>query len=154
MVQKSKTAKVSLVCGNSRKENIKHALELIKEDLNKLMLAKKILIKPNLTTYSKTFEIANTHIDAVRAILEFIKSHTKDFDKKEIIIAEGCGGAFYRNSSTRAVFMEFGYTELEKEYPNVRLFAIDDEKKFFEVPVTIGEKTEKMKVSNVLKECD
>jgi uncharacterized protein (DUF362 family) len=149
-----KTAKVSLVKGDDRKKNIVHALDAIKSELGKLKNAKKILIKPNLNGYSKEFETANTHVDAIRAILEFLKSHLNDFEKKEVVIAEGSGDAFYKGVTTRRVFKQFGYFELEKEYPNVKLFCVDEETNFYEVPVVSCGQIVQMKLSKIMKECD
>jgi len=55
--------KVALVRGDDRKENIKRALSLIKDDLEPIKDASSILIKPNLVAIRPAF--SNTHVEAV-----------------------------------------------------------------------------------------
>ena len=71
---------VSLVKGNDRKDNIKKSLELIKKDLQIINTKKNIVIKPNLTATKNIY--ANTHVDAVDAVLEFLSKNVKNFQKK------------------------------------------------------------------------
>jgi len=121
---------VSLVRGDNRKENIKKCLELIINDLDKLEKAKKILIKPNLTALRPAF--ANTNIEAIEAVIEFIQTH---FKNKEIFIGESSATAFYNNLPTTKVFMDSGYYELEKKYSNVKLIDFDKDEEVIKVPI-------------------
>src|SRR3989344_4942635 len=112
---------VSIVKGGNRKENIKKALELIKKDLSKIKKAKKILIKPNLTALKPAF--ANTNVEAVEAVIEFIQANYKN---KEIFVGESSATAFYNGLPTAKVFEDFGYYELEKKY-NIKLTDFDND---------------------------
>ena len=100
------TGVISIVKGSSRYENIAQALDLIEEQIEFDLRGKhKILIKPNLVSTSN--QLAATHVDGVRALLDFLLR----FRIKEIIIAEGAtiGDTFdgYRN---------YGYLDLRAEY--------------------------------------
>jgi len=106
-------AKVALVKGDDRYKNIKKALSLLEDELGpKIKGAKKIVVKPNFVSVSR--QLAATHVEAVKAVLDFLFQYTKE----QILIAENAalGDAFcgYRN---------FGYLDLEKNY-NVKLFDL------------------------------
>jgi uncharacterized protein (DUF362 family) len=68
-------AKVSLVAGDSRKENVIRAMELIGDEIR---AGGKILIKPNLTALKN--EQANTPIEAVEGVIDFLNSHFSGVD--------------------------------------------------------------------------
>lgn len=99
-------AKVALIKGNNRYQNVRQALDLIKEDVGeKIKGKKKIVIKPNFV--STEIQLAATHLEAVRAILDFLKPLTK----QKIIIAEGAA-----LGSTETGFKNFDYYDLAKDY--------------------------------------
>jgi len=97
-------AQVALVKGDDRYANITQALELIAGDV---AVGQKhcILIKPNFV--STTRQLAATHVEAVRAVLEFLKSRTR----AEIVIAEGAALA-----DTFDGYRNFGYQALARDY--------------------------------------
>ena len=95
--------KVSLVKGDDRKENIRRALELIKEDLR--LQGRRPVIKVNFVSTYKA--LCSTHPDAVRAVVEYLK----DRGEKNIAVAEGA--AF---GNTARGFQGYGYEALAKEY--------------------------------------
>ena len=143
---------VSLVKGNNRKENIKRALELIKKDLDGIKDKSNILIKPNLTATKNIY--ANTSVEAVEAVLEFLFENFMDFDKKRITIVEGSGSAHYEKSSTKKVLEDFGYFNLLKKYRNLAIETVDDYKKFFELEVKTVKSREKIKIAERIKDFD
>ncbi len=103
--------RVALVKGDKRYRNIQRALSLIRRDINaKDIRGKRVLIKPNLVSDSK--ELAVTHVDAVRAVLDFIHQ----FNPSEIVIAEAAA-----SGDTMEAYRSFGYTELE----NVKLVDVN-----------------------------
>lgn len=122
--------KVSLVRGQDRKQNVIKALELIAPDLENIANAGNILIKPNLTDIKK--QIANTHVEAVEGVIEFIQAHFRD---KAITVGESSGSAYYRRMRTEDVFRTFNYDRLEKEYRNVRLESFDACEEHIHVPI-------------------
>jgi uncharacterized protein (DUF362 family) len=96
-------SKVALVKGNDRAQNIDTALRLIGDEID-LKHKKSILIKVNFV--STRNQLAATHIDAVRALLEFIRDR---YDGK-ITIGESTLGA------ANVGYERFGYLDLVKEY--------------------------------------
>ncbi len=92
-------SKVALVKGDNRYKNVLGSLNLIRKDIN--TGNKRIIIKPNLCTSGNP--LAVTHVDVVRAILDFL-------GKRKFIIAEG---AF---SPTEKCFKEYGYEKLAEDY--------------------------------------
>ena len=122
--------KASLVHGESRKENIKKCLALIREDLGKIRSAKNILIKPNLVALKPDF--ANTHVEAIEAVIEFIRTIAPE---TPIVVGESSATAFYNKLPTTSVFKDFDYYRLEKKYPNVTLTHFDDDKEHIQSPI-------------------
>lgn len=116
-VPRTEPAKVSLVKGNDRREIVFQALKNIEDEvLASIGDKKRILIKPNFV--STTRDLAATHVDAVRGILDFLRPHYKH----EIVVGEspaGRGGSFEG-------FRNFGYMPLENEY-GVKLADLNDQ---------------------------
>ncbi|MFW6143733.1 MAG: DUF362 domain-containing protein [Patescibacteria group bacterium] len=107
-------SKVALIGKQGRGENITQALSLVGDNfISKFHAAKKPLIKVNFV--SSTRQLAATHVDAVRTVLNFLLPYT---DKK-ITIAE----ASVRNTKTG--FENFGYTELQKDYEQIELVDLN-----------------------------
>jgi uncharacterized protein (DUF362 family) len=62
---------VALVKGENRYNNVIASLDLIKKDVfNKVKNKRKVLIKPNMV--STQVQLAATHVDAIRATLDFL----------------------------------------------------------------------------------
>ena len=96
-------SKVALIKGDSRYGNITKALSLIKDEIQ-LDEVKDILIKVNFV--SPTRQLASTHVEGVRALLDFLRPR---YDGP-ITIAEGS------SSDTSAGYRNFGYLKLVDEY--------------------------------------
>jgi uncharacterized protein (DUF362 family) len=106
---------VGLVKGSDRKTNMYDALKLIEDDVKQSIGDKQVVIKPNFTRVGKEGWLASTHVDNVEAILEFLQP----FYNKQVIIAEGCGGA-----EPIAVALEnYGYYRLKEKY-NVAFYDL------------------------------
>lgn len=75
-------SQVALIHGNDRYENIKQVLSQIAKDLD-LSDKQRVLIKPNFVVTHNP--LATTHVDAVRAVLDFVRAR---YDGP-ITIAEG-----------------------------------------------------------------
>lgn len=99
-------ARVSLVKGPRRYDNLRKALELVEADIH-LEPDQTILVKPNLTSSSRA--LAVTHVEALRAVLSFLRERTQ----APIVIAEGTGTA---SQGTPIAFKRFGYYSLAKEF--------------------------------------
>jgi uncharacterized protein (DUF362 family) len=100
------TAKVGLVKGNDCRDIVYQALKKIEDEVIASIGEKKILIKPNFVSTNR--QLSATHVDAIRGIMDFLKTHYK----KQILVGESTpsrGGAFEG-------FKNYGYLALEKEY--------------------------------------
>ena len=65
----NKRSRVALMKGDNRYDNATKALSLIKEDIN-LSDKKRILVKPNFVSTRR--QLAATHVEVVRAVLDFL----------------------------------------------------------------------------------
>ncbi len=103
-VRAAPPARVSLIKGGDRRQVILDALKPIEEEVFAGIGDKNVLIKPNMAVSKNPLAI--THVDAVRAVLEFLRPR----HKKQIIIGES--GVF----NTLEGYKNNGYEALEKEY--------------------------------------
>ena len=108
-------AQVSLVKGNDRRDIIYQSLKMIEGEVLASIGNKKILLKPNMVVTNNP--LSATHVDAIRAILDFLKPHYK----KQIIIGESVVW-----KRTFDGFKNYGYLPLEKEY-NVKLVDLNQQ---------------------------
>jgi uncharacterized protein (DUF362 family) len=97
---------VALIKGSDRRQNIYNSLKLIEDQVFAGIGDKTVLIKPNFVQTSKP--LAATHVDAVRGVLEFLRTH----HKKQVLVAEAAAP----KEGTIAGFKNYGYYPLEKEY--------------------------------------
>jgi uncharacterized protein (DUF362 family) len=97
---------VSLIKGNERRENVFKSLKLIENDVFSAIGDRQVLIKPNFVQTSR--QLAASHVDAIRGILEFLRTSYK----KEILIGESTAN----KEGTFAGYRNYGYTALEKQY--------------------------------------
>ena len=107
-------ARVSLVKGNNRYDMVSRALKLIEDEVVSSIGSKRIMIKPNIVL-SDCAECV-THVDAVRAVLDFLAPHVKG----RILIGES--GV----QDTMKGFLANGYGELEKNY-DVKLLDLNQD---------------------------
>ncbi len=145
----NKKKKVSLVNGENRKENIKKCLTLICEDLEPIKNAKNILIKPNLVALKPDF--ANTHVEAIEAVIEFIREIVPD---TPITVGEASASAFYQGLPTTSVFKDYDYYRLEKKYINVSLTHFDEDKEFIHSPILSIVGDTRLKITKRAEEFD
>lgn len=116
MKMRAAKPKVALVRGDERYSNVWKALNLIEEDIG-LDGMQTILIKPNFT--SVTRQLAATHVDATRAVLDFLRQRTS----AQIIIGEGSGSF---TGSTKLGFKNFGYLTLGEQY-DIKLIDLNSD---------------------------
>ncbi len=107
-------SRVALVKGDDRGDNIHKAMTLIEEDIREDIGDKQVVIKPNFVSVRR--QLAATHVDSVRAILEFLRP----FYKKPVMIAESPASA-----PAEVGFQNFGYKRYLKEY-DVTFLDLDD----------------------------
>jgi uncharacterized protein (DUF362 family) len=105
---------VALTSGDNRRKNVFDALVAIDDQIRpKLKTKKRVLIKPN--DVSVTNQLACTHADALRGILDYLAPRFKG----PITIGESAGG------STWTGYRNFGYPELIKEYKSRQIELVD-----------------------------
>ncbi|SVD07860.1 uncharacterized protein METZ01_LOCUS360714, partial [marine metagenome] len=76
-------AKVGLAQTVNRRQNIHHALDLVREEIIP-KLTSQVMLKPNFL--SSKNQLASTHVDAIRGTIDFLL--TTPAPPTEIIIAE------------------------------------------------------------------
>jgi len=108
--------RVALVKGNDRKANVRHALELVADEVD--LKGRRPVIKVNFV--STRAPLCATHPDAVRAVVEFLK----DRGERSIVVAEGASVG-----NTARGFREYGYEALAKEY-DLELMDLNDPESF------------------------
>lgn len=97
---------VSLTSGSSRRDNVRRALELVAGNIEAAVAGKQlIMIKPNFVVCYR--QLAATHVDAVRGVLDVIRPMTGG----RIIIAEGAA-----MGPTAMGYLLYGYRALKREY--------------------------------------
>jgi len=97
---------VALVRSESHYDGVYKALELIEDEIREELKGKrKILVKPNFVSTKR--QLAATHVDAVRAVLDMISKYYSG----KIVIGEGPAV-----SSLMTGLKNFGYLDLQKEY--------------------------------------
>jgi len=104
--------RVALGRGEARYGNVRAALDLIADQID-LRDKQRILIKPNFVSTER--QLAATHVEAVRAVLDFLRPRTT----APIVIAEGAA-----LSDTFDGFRNFGYQPLVEAY-GVELYDLN-----------------------------
>lgn len=112
---------VFIAQGDERRKNVYTAMKAIDKDLQPKMKGKKyVIIKPNFV--NTTNQLAASHVDGMRGILDYLSEHFKG----PVVIAEASAG------STQQGYDNFKYAALTSEYRKQQLKLIDlnDEAKF------------------------
>jgi uncharacterized protein (DUF362 family) len=109
-------SKVALTNGGTRGDNIIKALTAIEKDIKAAIGNRRVVIKPNNVV--ATNQLAATHVDALAAILDFLKAIGK---------LEGAVIAESGTAPTMQGFSNYKYTTLPDKYP-VKLMDLDQEK--------------------------
>ena len=99
-------SKISFIKSDDRQYNIERSLSLIKGEIMKgLKRAQNVVVKPNCVVDNN--KLATTNVDALDAVLEFIRPYVKG----QIILAEGTGFG-----QTMTAFKNYGYLDLQEKY--------------------------------------
>jgi uncharacterized protein (DUF362 family) len=121
-----KRSKVAIVQGDNRRKMIYESLVAIDDDiLPKLKTKKSVVIKPN--NVSTTIQLAATHADVLRGILDYLEPRFKG----PIYIAEASAG------NTMEGFENFKYTTVAAEHKAQKVSLIDlhEEAKYVIIPL-------------------
>ncbi|MCC6861043.1 MAG: DUF362 domain-containing protein [Bryobacterales bacterium] len=119
-------SKVSLIHGEDRRKIVHDSLVAIEDQIKPVLKRKKyVVIKPN--NVSTVNQLAATHADALRGMLDFLAPRFKG----PVVIAESSAG------DTMQGFQNFGYTKLPAEYKSrkIELVDLNAEAKFERIPV-------------------
>lgn len=107
---------VILETGESRREVVRVAAERLGENfVDRIKSAETILIKVNLVHHEH--QLASTHIDAVRGVLDVIRLH----GRAQVFVGDA---SFH---GTASAFEHFGYAQLLKEYDGVHLVDLNED---------------------------
>ena len=108
------TSRVVMTKGNDRADNAFRAMQVLKKQIAAAIGNKRIIVKPNVV--SNDVALADTHVDWLEGILEFLKS----IGKTEVTIAES------NPRNTMVAFDYMGYFRLLNKYP-ARLVELNQE---------------------------
>ena len=108
------TSRVVIAKGDDRADNAFRTMQMLKKQIAAAIDKKRVIVKPNVCADSN--ELADTHVDWLEGILEFLKS----IGRTDVIIAES------NPRSTFAAFDNMGYFRLANKYP-VRLVELNQE---------------------------
>ena len=121
---------VGLVKGSDRISNIKNALELIDGEIRRKLAGRKsVVIKPNLVSTNR--QLAATHADALRGIIEYLAPRFKG----PIVIAESSAGNSVEG------FRNFGYDKVIKDFPgrDIKMVCLNEERLYETIPLLNGD---------------
>jgi uncharacterized protein (DUF362 family) len=115
-------ASVALMKGEDRRKNAYQALVEIDDQIRPVLKTKKyVVIKPNIV--NTVNQLASTHVDALRGILDYLDGRFKG----EVVIAESSAG------ETLEGYENFHYSRLPGEYKSgrkVTLIDLNEEAKY------------------------
>ncbi len=134
---------VSVVRSEGHYEGVKKALEVIEEQIAESLEGKrKVLVKPNFVSTRR--ELAVTHVDAVRAVLDVLCRHHSG----QITLGEGSALGSLSDAIHR-----FGYQRLIEEY-GLKLVDLNEDEYVELEGVDTGLKPLRFRVSKTLLESD
>jgi len=115
---------VSIIQGNDRRKMIFDSLMAIDEQIQpRLKRKKSVVIKPNIV--SPDIQLASTHPDALRGILDYLDSRFKG----PIYIAESSA------ENTMHGYENFGFNRVASEHKKVVLVDLNEEARYVVVPL-------------------
>jgi uncharacterized protein (DUF362 family) len=119
-------SKVALIRGEERRKMVHDSLVAIEDQIKPVLKRKKyVVIKPN--NVSTVNQLAATHADALRGMLDFLAPRFKG----PVYIAESSAG------DTMEGFRNFGYTRLQDEFKprQITLVDLNQEAKYQLIPL-------------------
>lgn len=107
---------VALITAQERRKGVRQAVEALGAAfVDRVKTARKILIKVNLVHHEN--QLASTHVDAVRGVLDVIRTYTR--------VDVYVGDASYHG--TKAALRNFGYERIPEEYEHTMLVDLNDD---------------------------
>jgi uncharacterized protein (DUF362 family) len=124
LVPNETRSRVALLKGEDRRKNVYNSLMAIDKEIVPALKKKKyVVIKPN--NVSTVRQLAATHADALRGILDYLAGRFKG----EVVIAESSAG------DTMTGYENFKYNQVRDEYKSVKLVDLNEEAKYQILPV-------------------
>jgi len=139
--QAAPPARVALVKGPDRYDIVFRSLKLIEDEILGSISDKRILIKPNIVLADCAACV--THVDAMRAVLDFLSPHVKS----QILIGESSV------HNTTEGFKYNGYLRLEKEY-NAKLMDLNLDKFQYRYVLGLDNKPSRIRIINTFLDPD
>ncbi|MEZ4673603.1 MAG: DUF362 domain-containing protein [Caldilineaceae bacterium] len=125
-------ARVGLARQGDRRQNVYHALDLVRADVT-ARIRPQVMLKPNFL--SSKNQLASSHADAMRGALDFLLSVPNP--PEEVLIAEG------GNEVAEEAWRNFGYHALADEYSiPIRLVDLLQETNWVETPILLADRSE------------
>jgi len=108
--------KVNIAQGENRRKVIREVVDgLGQAFVDRIKDAKLVLIKPDLVHHE--LQLASVHVDAIRGILDVIRTYSK----VPVVVADAA------HFGTKAAFRNFGYEQLLEHYSDITLVDLQDE---------------------------
>ena len=118
-LRKPSTSKVYLRTGNDRFEILSDALSPLQNKVAEEIADKQVIIKVNSPLITMNYFKNSTHVDELRAILEFLKP----IYDRQILISEGTASAA---SSVLPSYKNYGYLPLADQY-NIKFIDANEQ---------------------------
>jgi uncharacterized protein (DUF362 family) len=107
------SSRLGLIRGDDRYQNLSAALKAIADDVD-LHGVDQILVKPNFVSPDRP--LCATHVDAIRALLDWLRARTET----PIVVGEASA-----HTNTWQAFENYGYLSLPDEYRDVSLMDLN-----------------------------
>jgi uncharacterized protein (DUF362 family) len=98
-------SRVALIRGEDRGGNIRRALALLEDEIRPRLAGRRVIIKPNFVTVRR--QLAATHVEAVRAVLDFLRP----IYRQRVVIAESPA-----DGSAEDGYASYGYRKILRSY--------------------------------------
>ncbi|MBI1908232.1 DUF362 domain-containing protein [Candidatus Uhrbacteria bacterium] len=136
-------AKVVLIQEPNRRKAVREAVHQLGDAwIDKVKSSRRIIVKVNLVHHET--QLASTHVDAVRGLLDEIRQHSR----VDVFV----GDASYHG--TKAAFANFGYERLIEEYEHTILVDLNDDDTVLGHSVRADGSLNEIRRSRLASECD
>lgn len=131
------TSRVSIVTGKSRYSNVYKSLEMIQKDVEEKAVGREsVLVKPNFVSTSN--QLAATHVEAVRAVINFLGG----LGIEKVVVAEspalGSAAEGYSNYGYYSLAEELGVELVDLEKGGFQTFWVYNPSLEEKIPVQVS----------------
>ncbi|RLG71334.1 MAG: hypothetical protein DRO11_04715 [Methanobacteriota archaeon] len=130
-------SRVSIVAGRNRRSNVYKSLQMIREDVEERVAGcEDVLVKPNFVSTSN--QLAATHVEAARAVIEFLD----ELGVARVVVAEspalGSAAEGYSNYGYYSLVEDFGVELVDLEKGDFQTFWVYDANLEERIPVQVS----------------